>query len=86
MTREEFEAAWKRWDAAGNGTLERSEVRSHTVEIAALIGDPTMADSEVVYPFALTFYDGLANPSAGMNHKLDKDEIWQMLHEATSQS
>lgn len=86
MTREEFDAAWKRWDADGNGTLELSEVRSHAAEIAALIGDPAMADAEVLYHFALTFYDGLANPSAGMNHKLDKDEIWQMLHEATSQS
>ena len=85
MTREEFEAAWKRWDADGNGTHERSEVRSHTVKNAALIGDPAMADAEVLYPFALTFYYGLANPSAGMNHKLDKDWFWQMLNAATSQ-
>jgi Ca2+-binding EF-hand superfamily protein len=84
--REDFEAAWKRWDSDNSGTLELSEVRTHATEIANLIGDPGLEDADVLYEFALSFYDGLANPSEGLNNKLDKEEVWQLLQEATSHS
>ena len=82
--REDFDAAWAKWDANGNGALELSEVRVHASEISGIIGDPGLNDPEVLYNFALTFYDGLANPAEGLNKKLDKEELWQLIQEATA--
>ena len=82
--RDEYEAAWRRWDRNQNGTLELSEVQTHSIEIASLIGDPAFEDPALLHEFAVAFYDGRGNPSTGLNNAIDKEEMWELLKEAAA--
>ena len=76
MEREDFEAAWSRWDKNGNGVLDFSEVDDIAPEIAELIGDPTLSDPTLLYHFVVQFYDD------DFNGLVEKDELWRLLQEA----
>ena len=83
-SRAQFDAAWSRWDANGDGQLQLSEVKTHSSEIAELIGDPMFEDPEVLFEFTVNYFDqGFGTPK-GANGAIDKEELWALLQEAAA--